>query len=130
MEAQRDAPSLLQGWTALLAGAMGKALPGDLRWRAVLNVWYDGKSFAEAASDLSAGVDMQVSADWVRAMSDLFDETGDVKSHQGVRPDGTDPPNRIMDTTADRALIDLLLDSPEYQLVEHHARFTSVRDWH
>jgi hypothetical protein len=42
-------------------------------------------------------VDMQVSADWVRAMSDLFDETGDVKSHQGVRPDGTDPPNRIMD---------------------------------
>ena len=104
---------------------MGKALPEDLRWRAVLKVWYDGKYFAETASDLSAGVDMKVSAAWVRAMSNLFDETGDVKSHQGVRPGGAGPPNRIMDTTADRALIDQLLDSPEFQLVEHHARFTT-----
>lgn len=99
---------------------MGKALPEDLRWRAVFGVWWDGLSYQAVAEKLSMGP-MIVEARWVKKMWELFLDTGDVQSRQGER--AAPPANLIMDELAAWHLIDQLLSEPEFTLNEHHAEF-------
>ena len=93
----------------------------DLRWRAIFKIWWDGADFHQVAHDLSAGP-LQVEARWVRDLWNRFEQTFEVASHRGRGP-GNRPP--IIDHAASLDLIDLLLDSPEHTLQEHHAVFES-----
>jgi len=57
----------------------------------------------------------------VQSIWDRFVETRGVAFYSGQRQ--APPANRVIDTRADLELIDILLDSPEATLHEHHAKF-------
>ena len=85
-------------------------------------VWWDGLAFSDVASALTMGP-MKITAQWVKTMWELFQETGDVESRQGQRV--APPANLIVDHAAAHALVQQLLDSPDATLNEHKAEFES-----
>ena len=110
---------------------MGKALPEDLPAcagaRSSFGVWYDGHDFAKVAERLSMGP-LSVSARWVQAIWDRFMETDSVQSKQGRRT--LPSANQVLDVAAMQAIVDELLDNPEYTLQEHHEGFESATGKH
>jgi hypothetical protein len=88
----------------------------------VYGVWWDGLAFSDVASALSMGP-MQITAQWVKTVWVVFQETGDVESRQGQRV--APPANLIVDHAAAHALVQQLLDSPDATLNEHKAEFES-----
>lgn len=99
----------------------------ETRLRAIMAVWWDGLDYADAAAKVSCADRIKVSPAWVGTVYEHYELTGETEAPVLT---GHAPANQKMTWAAATQLIDILLDSPEALLVEHHSEFEAETGVH